>query len=62
MNATFVNGTGIETGVPVQIHAGDKLRFGLVELQFESAWLQGSDRGREEGFKPSQIRRANVSS
>jgi len=36
MNATFVNGTGLETGVPVQIHAGDKLRFGVVELQFES--------------------------
>jgi pSer/pThr/pTyr-binding forkhead associated (FHA) protein len=34
MNATFVNGTRLETGVPVRIHAGDKLRFGLVELQF----------------------------
>ena len=34
MNATFVNGTILETGVPVQIHTGDKLRFGLVELHF----------------------------
>lgn len=38
MNATFVNGTRLETGVPVQIHAGDKLRFGVVELQFELPW------------------------
>ncbi|MEA2326225.1 MAG: family transcriptional regulator, cyclic receptor protein [Thermoanaerobaculia bacterium] len=35
INATFVNGTPLETGVPVQIHAGDKLRFGVVELQFD---------------------------
>jgi pSer/pThr/pTyr-binding forkhead associated (FHA) protein len=35
MNATFVNGTPLETGVPLQIHSGDKLRFGVVELQFE---------------------------
>jgi predicted component of type VI protein secretion system len=37
MNVTSVNGIGIETGVPVRIHAGDKLRFGVVELQFESS-------------------------
>ena len=36
MNATYVNGTRLETGVPVQIHSGDKLRFGEVELQFEN--------------------------
>jgi len=35
MNATFVNGTRLDTGVPVQIHAGDKLRMGVVELRFE---------------------------
>lgn len=35
MNVTLVNGNRLETGVPVQIHAGDKLRFGAVELQFE---------------------------
>ncbi|HEX7676889.1 MAG TPA: FHA domain-containing protein [Thermoanaerobaculia bacterium] len=35
MGATFVNGNGLETGVPLQIHSGDKLRFGMVELQFE---------------------------
>lgn len=35
MGATFVNGTGLETGVPVQIHSCDKLRFGVVELQFQ---------------------------
>ena len=34
MNVTFVNGMRLDTGVPVQIHAGDKLRFGLVELRF----------------------------
>ncbi len=34
MNATFVNGTRLETGVPIQIHAGDQLRFGRVELRF----------------------------
>ena len=33
-NATFVNGTRLETGVPVQIHADDTLRFGEVELRF----------------------------
>lgn len=35
MNATFLNGTRLDSGVPAQIHPGDKLRFGLVELQFE---------------------------
>ena len=36
MNATYVNGTRLDTGIPVQIHAGDKLRFGEVELKFEN--------------------------
>lgn len=35
MNATFVNGTRLESGVPVEIHTGDKLRIGVVELKFE---------------------------
>jgi len=34
MNATSINGTMLETGVPARIHAGDELRFGLVELRF----------------------------
>jgi pSer/pThr/pTyr-binding forkhead associated (FHA) protein len=34
MNATFLNGAPVETGVPAEINAGDKLRFGVVELQF----------------------------
>jgi pSer/pThr/pTyr-binding forkhead associated (FHA) protein len=34
MNATFLNGAQVETGVPAEINAGDKLRFGVVELQF----------------------------
>lgn len=36
MNATFANGIRLDTGVPVRIHAGDNLRFGEVELRFES--------------------------
>ena len=34
MNLTCVNGMRLDTGVPVRIHAGDNLRFGLVDLQF----------------------------
>lgn len=37
MNETFVNGTRLDTGVPMQIHAGDILRFGVVELRFAVA-------------------------
>lgn len=31
-NGTFVNGSRLEAGRPMQIAAGDQLRFGLVEL------------------------------
>lgn len=34
MNATFLNGTRLDTGVPAQLHPGDRLRFGLVDLEF----------------------------
>lgn len=34
MNGTFVNGTRIETGVPVEIKDGDEVRFGVVETVF----------------------------
>ncbi len=33
MNGTFVNGTRIGTGVPVEIEDGDVLRVGLVDLR-----------------------------
>jgi hypothetical protein len=35
MNATFLNGTRLETGVPQQIKSGDELRLGEVALRFE---------------------------
>lgn len=41
MNATFVNGTRLDTGVPAQIHEGDKLRFGMVELRFAQSVEDG---------------------
>ena len=34
MNGTFVNGTRIVTGQPVNIKDGDRIRFGLVDLTF----------------------------
>jgi len=34
-NDTYLNGTRLETGVPAEMRAGDKLRFGVVELQFQ---------------------------
>ena len=34
MNGTFVNGERVETGVPVEIKAGDEVQFGLVKLVF----------------------------
>ncbi len=34
MNGTFVNGVRLETGVPVEIKAGDEVRFGVVETVF----------------------------
>ncbi|HEX2252996.1 MAG TPA: cyclic nucleotide-binding domain-containing protein [Thermoanaerobaculia bacterium] len=33
MNGTFVNGQRLETGVPMEIHDGDQVRVGLVELE-----------------------------
>ena len=35
MNATYLNGTKLETGVPAEMRAGDRLRIGMVELQFQ---------------------------
>jgi CRP-like cAMP-binding protein len=35
MNATFLNGKRLETGVPSEIKEGDELRFGVVVLRFE---------------------------
>ena len=35
-NATFLNGARLDTGVPSEIHSGDKMRFGDVELTFQS--------------------------
>ena len=34
MNGTFVNDQRLETGVPVEVHDGDDVRVGLVELVF----------------------------
>jgi pSer/pThr/pTyr-binding forkhead associated (FHA) protein len=35
MNATFVNGKRLETGVPAEVRSGDELRCGVVVLRFE---------------------------
>jgi len=35
-NGTFLNDSRVRTGVPVEIHSGDTLRFGLVELRFQN--------------------------
>lgn len=35
MNATFVNGKRLETGIPAEVRAGDELRCGVVVLRFE---------------------------
>jgi CRP-like cAMP-binding protein len=35
MNSTFLNGTRLETGVPVEVKPGDELRFGVVNLKFQ---------------------------
>jgi CRP-like cAMP-binding protein len=37
MNATFLNGNRLETGVPAEIGSGDELRFGVVVLRFEAS-------------------------
>jgi predicted component of type VI protein secretion system len=34
MNATFLNGARLETGIPQQIKSGDELRLGAVVLRF----------------------------
>lgn len=34
MNGTFINGERVETGVPVEFHEGDELRFGLIKTIF----------------------------
>jgi pSer/pThr/pTyr-binding forkhead associated (FHA) protein len=34
-NGTFVNGERISPGEPVEVSAGDLLRFGLVELTYD---------------------------
>ncbi len=36
MNATFVNQTRLETGIPVEIKPGDELRFGVVVVRFRT--------------------------
>ncbi len=36
-NGTFVNGERISPGEPVEVNAGDLLRFGLVELTYDEA-------------------------
>lgn len=36
MNVTSLNGTRLDTGVPAEIHAGDALGFGDVQLRFQT--------------------------
>lgn len=35
MNATFVNGKRLETGIPAEVRSGDELRCGVVVLRLE---------------------------
>lgn len=35
MNATFLNGARLDTGIPAEMKPGDELRFGVVSLRFE---------------------------
>ena len=35
MNATFLNGKRLDTGIPAEIRVGDELRCGVVVLRFE---------------------------
>jgi CRP-like cAMP-binding protein len=35
MNATFLNGARLETGVPAELKPGDEVRLGVVALRFE---------------------------
>lgn len=36
MNATFLNGNRLDTGIPAEVKQGDELRFGVVVLRFDS--------------------------
>lgn len=36
MNGTFINGDRVETGVPVEFHDGDEVRFGLIKTVFHA--------------------------
>jgi len=36
MNATFLNGHRLETGIPAEIRFGDEVRFGVVVLRLEA--------------------------
>lgn len=35
MNGTFINGKRIGTGAPMEVRPGDKVRFGVLELEFQ---------------------------
>jgi CRP-like cAMP-binding protein len=35
MNATFLNGNRLETGIPSEVVSGDELRFGVVVMRFQ---------------------------
>jgi hypothetical protein len=35
MNATFLNGTRLDTGIPSEVQSGDELRFGVVVMRFQ---------------------------
>lgn len=37
MNGTFINGERVETGVPVEFHDGDEVRFGLIQTVFRAS-------------------------
>ncbi len=36
MNATFVNGHRLETGIPAEMRPGDDLGFGVVKVKFQA--------------------------
>jgi CRP-like cAMP-binding protein len=48
MNATFLNGNRLETGIPAEVHPGDELRFGVVVLRFDPGAL--AETGGETSF------------
>lgn len=37
MNGTFLNDDRLETGVPVEVKPGDRVRIGVVDLEFQGA-------------------------